>query len=472
MNDLNAYYSPCSPASSSRDSLSPPPPGASLLSNNNAKRLASARFIRKGKMCAWGPGYEEAEATSRVRKRLKISIDSLLPEAALEAGAPPPNDERARARAAKRRRERAEARQSLVLPHLRSPSPPLSTTRLAPLLALPRSFVDIAISPAMRHTLGEDGVEVGLMKTAGELLEGEKGLIQALGRLREVLRVGERELLQRDAAELEPPVREHTPEVQPDVEQDASLDVPSPKAVQPLDEVEMANGERASPKAEEHQPAPSAPETAEQPSELVEAPVADPSPTTAPAGDAVAPAPEAVAEAEGVVMTPAAEPQETGIPVLPTYVETDNLFRVTTDLLATFPHSQLTYTPATAPPAGPPSPGATSAPPTLTPLQKLFVSDKGLILNLTPHPQHPSFAYHPSHPAYPQVQRFHLDPAAQAKATDEAFERIAELLADCGEYAERLEEARERVADVARARKRIWGVVRRRADAEIRGGLR
>jgi len=41
------------------------------------------------------------------------------------------------------------------------------------------------------------------------------------------------------------------------------------------------------------------------------------------------------------------------------------------------------------------------------------------------------------------------------------------LLADCNEYKERLEEARDRVADVARARKKVWSVVKERAGQEL-----
>ena len=456
-----------------------------MLSNSQVKQRASSRFVRKGKMSAWGPGWEEAEAAARVRKRLKLSIDTLLPEAALEAGAPPPQDERTRARTVKRKRQRLEANNSLIMPHLRSPSPPLSTTRLAPILALPRSFTDIALSPAMRHTLGDDGVEVGLIRTAGELLEGEKSLIQALGRLREVLRVGQRELLDRDAAELLPPVRAQSEEEVEEMEVDVPLSAVAES---------MANGDALPEQAADSTSslAEVGPATDEAVLALADPAAIQPEAEAKPNGQvteasaaigAETPAADANAEAGSVTATaPAADPipgpstevapsNDPPIPSLPVYIENDNLFRVTTDLMTTFPHFAVNYTPATAPPAPPPaqitgSPVITS-PPVLTPVQKLFVSDEGLVLTAAPPAGHPQWSYPTSHPGHPHVQRYHLDAAAQAKATDEAFERISELLADCSEYAERLEEARERVADVARARKRVWGVVRRRADFEI-----
>ncbi|RZK21275.1 MAG: hypothetical protein EOO43_10690 [Flavobacterium sp.] len=57
--------------------------------------------------------------------------------------------------------------------------------------------------------------------------------------------------------------------------------------------------------------------------------------------------------------------------------------------------------------------------------------------------------------------------AAQTKAVDDALERIMELLVDCNEYKERLEETRDRVADIARVRKRVWSTVKQRTAAEL-----
>lgn len=70
----------------------------------------------------------------------------------------------------------------------------MSTAKLASLLALPQTYTDLLLNPAMRHSLGNDNMEQGLQRTAGELLEGEKPLLQALGRLRDVVRVLERDV--------------------------------------------------------------------------------------------------------------------------------------------------------------------------------------------------------------------------------------------------------------------------------------
>lgn len=103
----------------------------------------------------------------------------------------------------------------------------------------------------------------------------------------------------------------------------------------------------------------------------------------------------------------------------------------------------------------------------MTPIHHLFTCRNGITVNAIPHPSHPCYAYPPSHQAYPQPVKYNLDLANQCRAVDDALERIAELLADCNEYKERLEEARDRVADVARARKKVWAVVKERAGQEL-----
>jgi uncharacterized protein YoxC len=70
-------------------------------------------------------------------------------------------------------------------------------------------------------------------------------------------------------------------------------------------------------------------------------------------------------------------------------------------------------------------------------------------------------------PHYPVTTRYNLDMAAQTRAVDDAMERIMELLVDCNEYKERLEETRDRVADVARVRKRVWAAVKDRTGREL-----
>jgi hypothetical protein len=56
------------------------------------------------------------------------------------------------------------------------------------------------------------------------------------------------------------------------------------------------------------------------------------------------------------------------------------------------------------------------------------------------------------------------------RAVDDAMERIMELLVDCNEYKERLEETRDRVFDIARVRKRVWSTIKERTANELEQG--
>ena len=384
--DNRAYYDP--PSSSSSNSLSGD--ASPLLTNSGNKLNSASRWMRKGKMYAWGPTYEVTKADQRVRKRLRACLEQLMPELAADLGvAPPQNIVDLQIKRRGRKRKRAEET-AMVLPHLSSPSPPLSTLRLAPMLAIPQTYLDILLNPSMRHSLGDDSMEAGLQRTAGELLEGEKGLMQSLGRLREVLRVRARDVP--TSPELEVPIfagnhlglNGHTEA------ETMKLDTPS------------------------HSPAPQS---------------------------------------------------EPSIPPLPHISDTDNLWRVTQELLQAQPQPTIAFSvtiPGTAAPSG-----TNDSVPTLTPVHHLFTCSSGMTVNALPHPNHPCYAYPPSHQAYPQPVKYNLDLTNQCRAVDDALERIGELLADCNEYKERLEEARARVADVARARKVVWAVVKERAGTEL-----
>jgi hypothetical protein len=384
-NDLPTYYDPPSPSStssSSRDDVY-----STFVTNQGNKLEPNARWQRVGKMCSWGPTFEETQRDRRSRKRMRLCLEQLLPESAAELGVPPPQnivDAEERDRARKKQKQEDE---QYLLPHLRSPSPPLSTEDLAPMLALPRSYLDIVTSPAFRYSLGDDTMERGLQHTAADLLEGEKGLMQALGRLREVLRLRERDV------------------------------PPFPKPT--------ANGE-ASGSAEG-------------------------------------------AEANGTVANGTNGPSnEERIPPLPHVSETDNLWRVTQELLNTQPAPEISATkPGTAAePQQPPSPTA-KAPPKLTPIHRLFTCPDGLTLEAKPIADDPRWPMGPNHHFAQRHIKYNLDLPTQQHAVDDALERIWELLADCNEYKERLEEARERVSDVARVRKAAWKVIKRRAGREL-----
>lgn len=401
-NDLPSYYDPPSPSSTS-SSTSRDDVYSTFLSNTGHKLESNARWQRKGKMCAWGPSFDETERDKRSRKRLRLCLEQLLPESAAEVGVPAPqniidSDERRRAR-----KKQKQEDDQYVLPHLRSPSPPLSTVDLAPMLALPRSYLDIVTSPAFRYSLGDDTMERGLQKTAADLLEGEKGLMQALGRLREVMRLRERDV--------------------PEGRRKAAAN-------------REANG------------------------------------TTEDADGAVNGAAANGASANGNAASNVGS--DGRIPPLPHVSDTDNLWRVTQELLSTQPPPDISFSVTKEGTAAEPAPQATSpttkSAPKLTPIHRLFTCPTGITLEAKPIIDDPRWGNVPAnHPLYPRHIKYNLDLPTQQGAVDDAVERIMELLADCNEYKERLEEARERVSDVARVRKVVWKVIKRRAGRELDG---
>lgn len=390
--DRRACYDPVSSPSSSTCSEDEPP-SPLLVTNSGNKLHPSARMIRHKKAYAWSPAYEEHRTDHRIRKRLKLCMEQFLPEASMEIGVTvPQNVVEMTQRRSERKRKREEDEQ-YRLPHLASPSPPLSTAKLAPMMALPRTYVDIMISPAMRHSLSDDAVEQGLQRTTSELLEGEKGLMQALGRLREVLRV-------------------------------RAKDVP------------VVNG---------------APRDAANGNHLGLGGLDDTMSQTS--------TPDANGSSSGS--------RDKRIHPLPHISDTDNLWRVTQELLQPQPQPTISFEPTDPNLVVAQSLRSDQIPPEPTPVQALFTVSGGLTIKSTPHPSHPSHRLPATHPAHPKAIKYNLDMWNQTRAVDDALERVSELLADCMEYKERLEEARDRVADVSRTRKKVWSIVKERAAREL-----
>lgn len=296
-----------------------------------------------------------------------------MPTSAIDSGLPLPSNVAAQQERRAQDEKEKEEYQSWVLPHLRSPSPPLSTEQLAPMLAIPQTYVDIMISPSMRHTLGDDSMEQGLQHTASNLLESEKPLMQSLGRLQDIFRVLER-------------------------------DVP-------------------------------------------EIPISDP--TDPPLSDS----------------TQIRLKQK--VHDLPHVSDTDNLWRVTQELLQNPHPPTITYAVTNPINLLRPATKEDVAALKLTPLERLFTHPNGITITATPPSSHPYLSLDKSHAHYPPTIRYNIEVAKQVSAVDDALERIQELLADCNEYKTRLEEARDRIADVARARKKIWSVIKDRAGAEL-----
>lgn len=403
--DHSRYYDPpASPSSSSDSTFSDAPAPHDLTTNSGNKLVYHSRFMRKGKAYPWAPSFEEAKLEKRSRKRLKRALESVFPDASADLGVPPPANILDAERKRENKRKRRDEDREFQLPHLRSPSPPATTARLAPTLALPQSYTDVMLSSALRHTMADDKMDRGLMDTSSELLESEKGLSQALGRLREVLRIRGR-------------------------------DVPAP--AQPI-----ANGDEDDMVPIEH-----------------------------PALGAIKQEPNGTEDLPSRASTPGLPPVQVNskgeplIPPLPRIAETDNLWRVTQELI-----QSTAYTPDIGFSVTKPGTAAKSQTPytlPLTPVQRLFCNPAGFTLTSKPSAHNPGFGYPEGHANHPRPTRYNVDLAAQVRATDDALERIMELLVDCNEYKERLEETRDRVADIARVRKKVWTVVKERAGREL-----
>ncbi|THH19718.1 hypothetical protein EW146_g1513 [Bondarzewia mesenterica] len=169
-NDNNAWYYP----SLSHDSDEEDASTTATLGNWGRKTMKGARWVRKGKMAAWGPGIEDWEvcyatycdtlwilkrrldkAEDRARKRIKL----LLPP---EKRSPSPP----------------------TLPHLRSP-PPLTAPYPMPssqYLNYTSFVMNKAVTLSFRSHLLED-----LERATNGLIEGESTMRRAFGRLWQVL---------------------------------------------------------------------------------------------------------------------------------------------------------------------------------------------------------------------------------------------------------------------------------------------
>ncbi|KAF9014987.1 hypothetical protein BDQ17DRAFT_1340293 [Cyathus striatus] len=127
--------------------------------NWGRKTAKGARWIRRGKMAAWGPGVEEWEVEERTRKRIKL----LLPQ---DRRSPSPP----------------------TLPHLsRSPSPPI-TSPYPPPTTSHLSYTSFVMDKAVTHTFRSHLLDELEHATNG-LIEGEATLRAALGRLWQVMNI-------------------------------------------------------------------------------------------------------------------------------------------------------------------------------------------------------------------------------------------------------------------------------------------
>ncbi|KAI0651593.1 hypothetical protein C8Q79DRAFT_45586 [Trametes meyenii] len=151
-NDNDAWYYPAHGFEPNDADL----PRSAFRGNWGIKAYNEAKWIRKGKMAAWGPWMEDWESEDRARKRIR----QLLPSSE-EDDAP------------------------LTLPHLRSPSPPLMAPYPNPQIHH-LSYTSLVMDKAATHSFRSDVFDE-LEDSTNTLVEGETNLRMALGRLWQVM---------------------------------------------------------------------------------------------------------------------------------------------------------------------------------------------------------------------------------------------------------------------------------------------
>ncbi|KAI1797634.1 hypothetical protein LXA43DRAFT_968880 [Ganoderma leucocontextum] len=151
-NDNDAWYYPSYGFEPNEEDL----PQPAFRGNWGMKTYNGAKWVRKGKMTAWGPWMEDWEAEDRARKRIRQLL---------------PLDE--------------EQDQPLTLPHLRSPSPPLMAPYPHP-NTQHLSYTSFVLDKATTHSF-RSRVFDELEDSTNMLIEGETALRRALGRLWQVM---------------------------------------------------------------------------------------------------------------------------------------------------------------------------------------------------------------------------------------------------------------------------------------------
>ena len=147
LNDHSAWYYPST--GFGQESITT---ATAARGNWGNKTVAGSRWARKGKSAPWGPGMDEWEAEERARKRIK----TLLPPEERSPSLP-------------------------VLPHLRSPTPPLVAPYPPPTtqhLNFSTFILDKAVTHSFRSNLLDE-----LEQATNNLIEGEAVMRRALGRL-------------------------------------------------------------------------------------------------------------------------------------------------------------------------------------------------------------------------------------------------------------------------------------------------
>ncbi|KAG9314582.1 hypothetical protein JVU11DRAFT_5384 [Chiua virens] len=152
LNDHNAWYYPSQGFDPETESLNISVSGG----NWGKKTMKGCRWVRRGKIAAWGPNMDEWEAEDRARQRMR----NLLP---IERRSPSPPR----------------------LAHLRSPSPPLVAPHPPP-VTQHYSFTSFVMDNSVTHSFRSNLLDE-LEHATNSLIEGEAIMKRALGRLWQVI---------------------------------------------------------------------------------------------------------------------------------------------------------------------------------------------------------------------------------------------------------------------------------------------
>ncbi|RPD81725.1 hypothetical protein L226DRAFT_475048 [Lentinus tigrinus ALCF2SS1-7] len=151
-NDNDAWYYPSYGFEPNEEGL----PASPFRGNWGMKTFNEAKWVRRGKIVAWGPWIEDWEAEDRARKRVRQLLQ-----------------------------QEEEQEPILTLAHLRSPSPPLMAPYPHP-NAQHLSYTSFVMDKATTHSF-RSRVFDELEDSTNTLIEGETALRKALGRLWQVI---------------------------------------------------------------------------------------------------------------------------------------------------------------------------------------------------------------------------------------------------------------------------------------------
>jgi hypothetical protein len=488
-NDIAAHYvganthSPSGGRSSSPHPGGLPRPTRTLPRGNRGIKLEPDGVLQKrGRMYAWSPmvvedlygnpyGYgdelrsKEREEEVKAKKRFKMALHFVLPAAAMEAGQPLKGDE---LKLEDEDSHKKKKRKTNVPPHLRSPSPVPKREEIIESLSrlgtgpeaggqainqeetvIGTTYLDLATSPAVRYTLGVANKERALMRTVDDLIDGETGLKGVLSRLQSALEVAGREpsRLFETKQHREKHVRTLTPD----------------KEV--LDEIK--DGAQAMTDVQEGGPSAIG----------VESAVGQDTVASNGAGAVDASASATITDVKMEVedeVKPKSNPASRQPSLISAKPALDSSFLFGSgEPFFVPPGSMVTYEPVD-PKSQDPDVLDVYPETELSPLQKLFVTQTGLTTTIGPSPNDPRLHLPLTHPGYPHTTCVRLTPETQKQSVICAMDKIKELASDCQEYVRRLEEIRERLANVGRARRKVWQIVRERAvianDGEVGDG--